>query len=209
MKNLSNATEIFGKWAEQGKDVGMEKGHAFSVGDMLDFALKERVDKAKKFSFLDVGCGNGWVVRKVLQNILCNRAVGIDGAKQMIKNAESNGGNGHYVLANLNSFEFKETFDLIHSMEVLYYLENPAEIINKISEGWLKPGGRLIVGIDHYFENKASHSWQDKVGTPMLMLKEKEWLNIFKDSELNDVECWRSNESDNWDGTLVLTGKKK
>ena len=209
MKNLSNATEIFGKWAEQGKDVGMEKGHAVSVGDMLDFALKERVDIAKKFSFLDVGCGNGWVVRKVLQNILCNRAVGIDGAKQMIKNAESNGGNGHYVLANLNSFEFEETFDLIHSMEVLYYLENPAEIINKISEGWLKPGGRLIVGIDHYFENKASHSWQDKVGTPMLMLKEKEWLNIFKDSELNNVECWRSNESDNWDGTLVLTGKKK
>ena len=208
MKNLSNATEIFGKWAEQGKDVGMEKGHAFSVGDMLDFALKERVDKAKKFSFLDVGCGNGWVVRKVLQNILCNRAVGIDGAKQMIKNAESNGGNGHYVLANLNSFEFEETFDLIHSMEVLYYLENPAEIINKISEGWLKPGGRLIVGIDHYFENRASHSWQDKVGTPMLMLKEKEWLNIFKDAGLNHVEYWRSNDSDNWAGTLVLTGKK-
>ena len=43
----------------------MEKGHAVSVGDMLNFALKERVDKGKKFSFLDVGCGNGWVVRKV------------------------------------------------------------------------------------------------------------------------------------------------
>ena len=187
----------------------MEKGHAVSVGDMLDFALKERVDKGKKFSFLDVGCGNGWVVRKVLQNTLCNRSVGIDGAKQMIINAESHEGNGHYVLANLNSYESEETFDLIHSMEVMYYLENPAEIIKKISESWLKPGGRLIVGIDHYYENKASHSWQEKVGTPMLMLKEKEWLNIFKDTGLIDVEYWRSNESDNWAGTLVLTGKKK
>ena len=187
----------------------MEKGHAISVGDMLNFALKERVDKGKKFSFLDVGCGNGWVVRKVLQNILCYRAVGIDGAKQMIINAESNGGSGHYVLANLNSYESEETFDLIHSMEVMYYLEDPAETIKKISESWLKPDGRLIVGIDHYYENKASHSWQEKVGTPMLMLKEKEWLNIFKDAGLNDVEYWRSNESDNWAGTLVLTGKKK
>ena len=187
----------------------MEKGHAVSVGDMLNFALKERVDKGEKFSFLDVGCGNGWVVRKVLQNTLCNRSVGIDGAKQMIINAESNGDNGHYVLANLNSYESEETFDLIHSMEVMYYLEDPAEIIKKICESWLKPGGRLIVGIDHYYENKASHSWQEKVGTPMLMLKEKEWLNIFKDTGLNDVEYWRSNESDNWAGTLVLTGKKK
>jgi len=186
----------------------MEKGHALSVGDMLNFALKERVDKGKKFSFLDVGCGNGWVVRKVLENTLCNRAVGIDGAKQMINNAELYEGNGHYVLANLNSYESKEMFDLVHSMEVLYYLENPAEIINKISQSWLKPGGRLIVGIDHYYENKASHSWQDKVGTPMLMLKEKEWLHIFKDSGLSNVDLWRSNGSDDWAGTLVLTGTK-
>jgi trans-aconitate methyltransferase len=187
----------------------MEKGHAVSVADMLDFALKERVDRAKKFSFLDVGCGNGWVVRKVLENTLCNRAVGVDGAKQMIINAESNGGNGHYVLANLNSYESEEKFDLIHSMEVLYYLENPAETIYKINKSWLKPGGRLIVGIDHYYENKTSHSWQDKVGTPMLMLKEKEWLNIFKDSGLSAVDCWRSNGSNDWAGTLVLTGIKK
>ena len=208
-KNLTSATEIFGKWAEQGKDVGMEKGHASSVNEMLDFALKERTNIGQKFSFLDVGCGNGWVVRKVLKNTLCNRAVGIDGAEQMITNAELNGGDGHYVLANLNSYESHETFNLIHSMEVLYYLENPAETIYKINESWLKPEGRLIVGIDHYYENRASHSWQKKVGTPMLMLKEKDWLSIFEDSGLNEVECWRSNDSDSWAGTLVLTGTKK
>ena len=67
----------------------------------------------------------------------------------------------------------------------------------------------MIVGIDHYYENKASHSWQEKVGTPMLMFKEKEWLNFFREAGLNDVEYWRSNDSDNWAGTLVLTGKKK
>ena len=186
----------------------MEKGHAVSVGDMLNFALKERVDEGKKFSFLDVGCGNGWVVRKVLQNTLCNRSVGIDGAKQMIINAESNGDNGHYVLANLNSYESEETFDLIHSMEVMYYLENPAEIIKKISESWLKLGGRLIVGIDHYYENKASHSWQEKVGTRMHMLKESEWIKIFKASGLSQVESWRSNKGKDWAGTLVISGIK-
>ena len=41
---------IFGKWAEEGKDVGMEKGHANSVKEMLEFACKERADLGKKFS---------------------------------------------------------------------------------------------------------------------------------------------------------------
>ena len=59
---------IFGKWAEEGKDVGMEKGHANSVKEMLEFACKERADLGKKFSFLDVGCGNGWVVRDIGEN---------------------------------------------------------------------------------------------------------------------------------------------
>jgi len=206
---MKNAIEIFGKWAEDGKDIGMEKGHALPVKDMLEFALNEKKSTGQRFSFLDMGCGNGWVIRSVLKNTLCNRAVGIDGAKQMIAKAKSFGGDGEYILANLNSYESAEAFDLIHSMEVLYYLEAPAENIKKIYENWLNPGGRLIVGIDHYYENQASHSWQEKVGTQMLMLKEDEWLQIFKDSGLSEVQCWRSNVSDSWSGTLVLTGKKE
>ena len=57
--------------------------------EMIDFALEERANIGKNFSFLDLGCGNGWVVRDVAQNKLCDRSVGIDGAKQMIVNAES------------------------------------------------------------------------------------------------------------------------
>ena len=87
MRNLKDAIDIFGQWAEQGKDVGMEKGHASSVDEMLDFALEERLNIGKKFSFLDLGCGNGWVVRKVQEHDLCNKAIGIDGAYQMIDNA--------------------------------------------------------------------------------------------------------------------------
>lgn len=205
---MKKATEIFGKWAEEGKDVGMEKGHASSVTEMLDFALKEKTSIGKKFSFLDLGCGNGWVVRKVQEHDLCKKAVGIDGAKQMIANAKSIGGNGEYVLADLNSYESEEAFDLIHSMEVVYYLSNPSELIKNICHKWLKSGGRLIVGLDHYYENKDSHSWEAKVGTSMLMLSENDWLNIFKKSGLKNIKMWRSCKSNEWAGTLILTGLK-
>ena len=200
--------DVFGDWAEKGKDRGMEKTHAIPVDEMISFVLKERFDIGKNFSFLDLGCGNGWVVRKVANNALCYRSVGIDGAKQMIANAESRGGNAEYILANINSFNSPEKYDVIHSMEVLYYLEDPSGIVRKISDCWLNKGGRLIVGLDHYYENKDSHSWQEKVGTQMLMLKESEWVQIFEMAGFDEVKSWHSNKHTDWAGTLVITGKK-
>ena len=201
---MKKATEVFGEWAVKGKDKGMEKSHALPVGAMLDFILP----KKNKFTFLDLGCGNGWVVRKVAKNPLCSRAVGIDGAEKMISNAKSlSKDSTEYILADIDTFQSVEKYDIIHSMEVLYYLDNPKEVIKKISEDWLKDNGRLIIGIDHYYENLESHSWQEKVGTRMLLLKEEEWLDMFKEAGLKQIESWRANKTSEWEGTLVITGK--
>ena len=205
---MQKATDVFGEWAEKGKDIGMEKGHATAVDEMVNFALRERKKIGKNFSFLDLGCGNGWVVRNVSNDSLCNRAIGIDGAKQMIANAESRGGGAEYIFANINSFSSLEKYDVIHSMEVLYYLEDPSNIVRKISESWLNDDGRLIVGLDHYYENKDSHSWEEDVGTPMLMLKAIEWVRIFEMAGLEGVESWYANKHVDWPSTLVITGKK-
>ena len=93
-------------------------------------------------------------------------------------------------------------------MEVLYYLQDPASTLEKIYQSWLKHNGRLIVGIDLYHENVDSHDWEEKVGTPMLMLRESEWIDLFKKAGFQEIESWRANQSDEWAGTLVLTGKK-
>ena len=201
-------TEVFGEWAEQGKDIGMEKGHAWAVEDMIGFAIEERARLKRNFSFLDLGCGNGWVVRKVESNSLCTRAVGIDGAKQMIENARKSGDRSEYLHENIDIYNSPDKFDLIHSMEVLYYLKDPFLTVKKIADSWLHEGGRLIVGVDLYHENKESHSWEAKVGTKMTMLKESQWVEMFQSAGLNEVESWRSNQTPDWAGTLVVTGKK-
>ena len=205
---MRSATEVFGQWLEEGKDIGMQNGHAIPVQNMIDFALKERSDIGDNFSFLDLGCGNGWVVRDIAKNTLCNKAVGIDGAEQMIKAAVLRGGDEEYFTADINSFDSPIKYDLIHSMEVLYYLKNPADVVSNIAKSWLNDNGRFIAGIDLYHENVDSHSWQGKVGTPMLMLKESEWIDIFKASGLKNVTSWRANQNRDWPGTLVLTGTK-
>ena len=202
------ATDVFGEWAEKGKDIGMEKGHALAVEDMISFATQERTNLKRNFSFLDLGCGNGWVVRMLENNQLCVRSVGIDGAKQMIEKASEDTSNSEFLLENIDTYSSPDKFDLIHSMEVLYYLENPALTVKKIADSWLNEGGRLIAGVDLYYENQESHSWEDRVGTKMMMLKEAEWIEIFSSAGLKEVKSWRSNQSQTWAGTLVLTGKK-
>ena len=206
---MKKATEVFNEWARAGKDRGMEETHAESVMDMLSFAISERQKIGEGFNFLDLGCGNGWVVRKMNKEKLCLNAVGIDGADEMIKNAKSRDQKNEYILADINSFIPKRKFDLIHSMEVLYYLDNPTEVIRKVFNSWLNNGGRLIVGVDHYFENHQSHSWEKKVGTRMHMLNEREWKDIFESAGFENIKSWRSNQHNEWTGTLVITGVKQ
>ena len=206
---MKNAVQVFDEWAKLGKDRGMQKGHAAAVDEMMNFALEERDLIGKYFCFMDLGCGNGWVARKAKENHLCEKAVGLDGAKKMIESAMTYGDEVEYILADIHGFLPSEKFDLVHSMEVIYYLRNPEKVIKSINASWLKKGGRFIVGIDHYYENESSHSWEKKVGTPMMMLKESEWLDIFARSGLVEVQSWRANKSEDWAGTLVLTGKKE
>ena len=94
---MRKATDVFGEWAEIGKDEGMEKGHSASVDEMLEFSLNERAQINRKFKFLDLGCGNGWVARRVIKDPLCKEAIGVDGAEQMITIAKSRGETEQYI----------------------------------------------------------------------------------------------------------------
>lgn len=205
---MLKATEVFNQWAQVGKDKGMEQNHAKSVEDMLSFALREKCFIGKDFNFLDLGCGNGWVVQKIAKEKLCYESIGIDGADQMIKNAKKKDPVSEYILEDINSYQPKKKFDLIHSMEVLYYLDDPKRIIKNIYNSWMQINGRLIIGIDLYFENQESHAWEDRVGAEMKMFKEYEWISFFELAGFKEIKSWRSNKEKDWAGTLVITGKK-
>jgi len=203
---MKHPTKVFDEWALIGKDEGMERFHAASVSEILDYALDKLNTKNQQFTFLDIGCGNGWVAEQLSKNKNCKLSWGIDGAENMILNANKRQSKAVFSLNDLNDFEIKHKFDLIFSMEVLYYLDNPSSIIKKIHT-MLNPYGRFIMGIDHYFENSACHDWQEKVGTRMHLFKEQDWLDFFTNSNFNNIYSWRANTND-WAGTLVITGTK-
>ena len=70
---MDKTSKLFDVWAKTGRSEEMEKGHGTTVNQFLDkLSLKE------KFRFLDIGCGNGWVVRKLSQKSSFNSITGID-----------------------------------------------------------------------------------------------------------------------------------
>lgn len=195
--------DVFNSWVSNGKDEGMEKNHSLAVHSMIQMLIGK---SNKQFSFIDAGCGNGWVVRKVNLYDLCSYSIGVDGSKNMIDKAKKIDPTGNYICSDLMKWKPKEKVDFVHSMEVLYYFENPSKLLKHIYDFWLKKEGTLIVGVDFYKENIISHSWPESLNTTMTLLSKKEWFKCFTQSGFRNVELSQINSSNDFEGTLVIKG---
>ena len=201
------ATDVFHDWALDGKDEGMERGHAASVAEMFGFISQRVAETGHPFSVVDVGCGNGWVVRKLQQHENCSYAMGIDGANAMISKAKSIDDSNDYILAKLPDYLPDKKFDYIHSMEFLYYLNDPESMLKIFYEKWLKAGGWAVVGIDHYAENEDSLSWPEYVGVNMATRTTEQWHRAWSDAGFVNIQQWIAGGENGV--TLVFAGQKQ
>ena len=205
-KILKNPIDFFGNWAEIGKDEGMEKGHNNSVQFMIGKILENR---SNPFSFLDAGCGNGWVVKQVASMGKCSCAVGIDGAVNMIKKARLKDQQSDYLQLDINNLDsYKKQFDIVFSMEVLYYLRNPKNTLSHIYSHLLNDEGCCIIGIDHYLENKPSLTWEKQLNVPLCTYSISEWTKIFISVGFKNVNFFQFGKTEKWAGTLILYAEK-
>ena len=200
---------IFDKWANSGRSELMEKEHSKTVSKFLD-----SVSFQKQFSFLDVGCGNGWVIRKISEKNNCKKAIGIDKSKNMIKIArlKKNSEKEYYFQTDIQTWKYKNRFDYIFSMESLYYVESIELSLKKIYQ-LLKPHGQFFCGTDYYKENKATARWSKQLNLLMHSHSKSEWKKLFADAgfktttkqvkDLTNRKKWKREY-----GTLFIIGKK-
>ncbi len=197
------ATEVFSQWALIGKDEGMERGHAASVKAMLELALPK---VKSEFSAIDLGCGNGWVVR-LLSEMGASHSEGVDGAIEMIKKAQEKDSGHKYSHGMLPEWSPEKRFDLVHTMEFLYYLDDPIEMISTIHDEWLSDGGVLVAGVDHYLEHEDSLTWPEHVGVHMTTMSIEEWKDAVESAGFTGVEIHQVAAKEGFPGTLVMLGQ--
>ena len=173
---MDKTAKLFDVWANTGRSEEMEKGHGTTVNHFLDkLSLKEN------FRFLDIGCGNGWVVRKMSQKPSCVKAIGLDKSNMMIKNAKSKTSSEKesYFVTELEEWNTKEKFDVIFSMESLYYSVPMEPALEKVFK-LLKKDGIFYCGTDFYSDNTLTTRWIKDMNIPMDLRSEKEWKQMFR-----------------------------
>jgi trans-aconitate methyltransferase len=205
---MKEATDVFNHWAHLGKDEGMERGHANAVNEMVDVALERVLADRVAFSAVDLGCGNGWVVRKLSQHPACVEAVGYDGAEHMIEKAREVDLINAYHCARFPETKPVKSYQLVHSMEFLYYLKDPKAMLQSIHDDWLEQTGWAVIGIDHYAEHEDSLGWPEALDVHMSTFSEDEWIEMWKDVGFQEIHAWRANAHDGKPGTLAILGRK-
>lgn len=197
------ATELFTEWAASGRDAGMESHHAPAVEEMLAEAASV-IGTGWGFTAVDAGCGNGWIVRRLRDMPGCVNACGVDGSAGMIAKARSLDPEGDYILADLMAWQPRRPVDLVVSMEVLYYMDDPQALLRKMAADWLKPGGYAVFGLDHYRENESSLSWPRDLHVHMATWSEAQWLRALDNAGFTRVKTWRAAADPGKPGTLAM-----
>ena len=121
---------------------------------------------------------------------MCFGADGVDGAVEMIKKAKKYDPKGRYHDNFLSSWKPFKPVELVTAMEVLYYLEDIPTFLKNVHEDWLVPGGVIVIGIDYYKENEASHDMPDKYRTKMTLHSTDEWITFFQEAGFEVQKVW-------------------
>lgn len=107
-------------------------------------------------SILDVGCGTGILAQRMRALDFC-RYVGIDPSPRAISEADRLGDDRlTFAVADLPTPELGP-FDVVVCNEVLYYVPDPAALLDRV-HGALNPGGRLVTSIWRHPGDGALHA---------------------------------------------------
>ena len=206
---MDGVRKTFDKWAQNGRAELMEEEHGKNVSKFL-----QTISFDKAFTFLDVGCGNGWVVRKIAKEEKCKKSIGIDKSKKMILEAikKTSIGKEKFIHTDIETWKYRGKFDFIFSMESLYYADSIEIALEKIYK-MLKPGGQFFCGTDFYTDNKATARWASIMKIQMHLHSKKEWKKFFQNTgflvktkhikDLKNAKKWKREY-----GTLFIIGTK-
>ena len=206
---MDRIRKTFDEWAQNGRAELMELEHGKNVSKFL-----QTISFDKPFTLLDVGCGNGWVVKKIATKKNCKKAIGIDKSKKMIIQAtqKKDSSKEEYIHTDIESMNYKGKFDFVFSMESLYYADSIEVALKKIFK-LLKPGGIFFCGTDFYSDNKATAKWARIMKIQMHLHSKKEWKEFFKKTgfivKTKQVKDLKSRKK--WKrefGTLFIIGTK-
>ncbi|RME22338.1 MAG: class I SAM-dependent methyltransferase [Deltaproteobacteria bacterium] len=190
------AAEEFDRWAAAGRDESMARGHR----DVTEQAVADW-DLGPGDRILDVGCGNGWAVRMLVDRVAGVPeggppsgpiGTGVDISPEMIARARAatrGDPRFRFVVAPGDRLPFDDgEFSHVLSVESLYYYPDPAAALRE----WRRvasDGARLAVVIELYRENPGSLLWVDALDIDVHVLGTRELVEMAQAAGWREVRA--------------------
>jgi ubiquinone/menaquinone biosynthesis C-methylase UbiE len=177
LKPEEKLREEFNRWAEDGRGEGMEQEHLPIVLPVLELMQLRPTDNV-----LDVGCGSGWLARRLAARLPQGRVVGMDVSDEMVRRARRHCAdieNALFVHGSAEEIPWEDHFfDHVISVESAYYWPNPAAGLREILRV-LRDGGSAWILINYYRDNPHCHQWGQHYSIPTHLLWAAEWADLF------------------------------
>lgn len=181
------AAAEFDTWAQAGRGESMAIGHRDATGQLLDGWQLSKADRV-----LDVGCGNGWAVRWMVDRG-AGFGTGVDVSPGMIDQARQACGNDPRFAFHIASGQRVPLKDAsvshVLSIESLYYYPDPTAALAE----WYRvarPGAHLGIMVELYLENAGSHPWVKALDVDVHLLSADKYRELAREAGWQDVE-WR------------------
>ena len=177
--------EEFNRWAEAGRGEGMEQDHL-----PITLPVLEKMRLAPTDNVLEVGCGAGWLSRRLAKLVPAGRVVGMDISDEMIRHARRSSvdfDNVMFVAGEVTQIPWQPNFfSHVISVESSYYWRDPAAGIRDIFRV-LREGGSAWILLKYNRENVHCHQWGSLLAVPTHLLTAEEWGGLFRDAGFTNV----------------------
>src|SRR6202035_3282074 len=177
--------EEFNRWADAGRGEGVEQDHL-----PITLPVLEKMRLAPTDNVLDVGCGAGWLSRRLAKLVPEGRVVGMDISDEMIRRARRASvdyGNLVFVVGEVAEIPWEQNFfTKAISVESSYYWPDPAKGLREMYRVLAEHGSAWIL-INFYRDNPHSHQWAEKLEIPTHLFSAEEWAQLFRDAGFQDV----------------------
>jgi SAM-dependent methyltransferase len=177
--------EEFNRWAEAGRGDDMEQSHLPIVEPMLALIEFEPQDRV-----LDVGCGTGWLVRRIAPLVSAGVAAGMDVSDAMLERAKTLSvqlPNVVFAHGGVSAIPWDSGhFTKALSVESAYYWPDPAQGVREIFRV-LSPGGAVWILINYYRDNPHCHQWGELLKVPTHLYSAEEWSELFRQAGFHAV----------------------
>src|SRR5258708_7378447 len=170
--------EEFNRWAEAGRGEGMEQDHL-----PITLPVLEKMQLAPTDNVLDLGCGAGWLSRRLAKLVHEGRVVGMDISDEMIRHARRASvdfDNLMFVAGEVAQIPWQpHFFSHVISVESSYYWPDPAAGLRDIFRV-LREGGATWMLINYYRDNPHCLQWGSLLAVPTHLFSAEEWAEHFR-----------------------------